>query len=98
MHAGGSGEGKNFFANAGHEQLMIAAREIPAADAAAEKHIAAKKQAVAGEVKAQAARAVPRHLETREAEPGDLAVVGGSENPQSRKNPGSVTIGAVSAW
>ena len=58
-----SGEGENFFTNAGKELIPVAPRKIPAADPIRKENISAKKLVGGRKIKTEAAGAVPGDVE-----------------------------------
>ena len=64
-------EWKDFFANTIEKERTIAAREIPAAHALAEKDITRDEQTIFGKVKTQASRAMARHMEAENFQSAD---------------------------
>ena len=64
-------ERKDFFANPIEKERTIAAWQIPAAHALAEKDIARHEQTLFGKVKAQTSRAMPWHMEAQDLQSAD---------------------------
>jgi hypothetical protein len=64
-------EWKDFFANPIEKERTIAAWQIPAAHALAEKDIARHEQTLFGKVKAQTSRAMPWHMEAQDFQSTD---------------------------
>ena len=64
-------ERKDFFANPIEKERTIAAWQIPAAHALAEKDIARHEQTLFGKVKAQTSRAMPWHMEAQDFQSTD---------------------------
>lgn len=59
---GGFGQGVEFFANAGEEEVRIASGEVPTTDATAEEDISPEELSGIAVEKAEAARAVTRDM------------------------------------
>ncbi len=62
------GQGQDFRLNAGDQQVVVAAGQIPPPDAAAKKHVAAEERVLCRQVKAQASRAVAGHFQNVKAQ------------------------------
>jgi hypothetical protein len=56
-------ESEDFFPDTPNQKFTVAAGQIPSPNASAKKHISADQSAVLREVKAQAPRTMPRHIE-----------------------------------
>ena len=67
VYDGVAGQGEDFLADHLEQQLMVAGREVAAADAALEEHVAADEKLVGGIVQADAAVAVSGRIEHAEA-------------------------------
>jgi hypothetical protein len=89
VDGGVAGEGEDFLANAGKEEMAVAAGEVPAADGIGEEDIAAKKLVGGGKVEAEAAGAVAGDEEElgvgpgRRDRPGFLKKLGGGDGAEA---------------
>ena len=68
QHTNVVAQGEDFFVNAPEEQVAVAARQIPAADAPGEKHVAAKQYAALFREKTKTPGAMSWHFEHLEME------------------------------
>ena len=60
--------------NSAEEQIAIAARQIPAPDAAGEKHVTAYEELSFSREETKTARRVPRHVQHFELAPEEVAL------------------------